>query len=563
MSNSSFKIKNSLNIQPIAGASASSEGDLAYDSTGHKLHLHNGTTDSPVVTEDHTATLSNKTLVSPVIISPTLTVTDNTFTIQDNGDATKQVQLELSGLTASTTRTLTVPDASLTLVGTATTQTLTNKTLSGNTATNLISGSGTLTLNTSGTATVPNANDTLVGKATTDTLTNKTFDADGTGNSITNIENADIKAAAAIAVNKLAAVTASRALVSDGSGFVSAATTTATEIGYVNGVTSAIQTQLGTKTSYTANQYGVVLSGSGNTMAVLAPDASTTKVLTSGGLSANPTWSTASVGSVTSVALSTPNGLAVSGSPITTTGTLALTNRSVNAQSASYGILTTDYIITFDASGGSRTATLPTAVGASGTCYVIKKIDSSTNTVILATTSAQTIDGAASSALALATQYESITLCSDGANWLITDHRCTTNFIAYTPTFTGFGTATGISFQSRRIGDSLHVHGVFTTGTVTGVAAKISLGFNGTDSNVTINSSSINSPCVIGSAVFGNSAATLFGIWPLSNGANTFVQFGYQAATSAAVNVANASSFIGNSQLMSVDFTVPISGWFA
>ncbi len=39
----------------------------------------------------------------------------------------------------------------------------------------------------------------------------------------------------------------SRAVVSDGSGKVAAATTTATEIGYVNGVTSAIQTQLGTK----------------------------------------------------------------------------------------------------------------------------------------------------------------------------------------------------------------------------------------------------------------------------------------------------------------------------
>jgi hypothetical protein len=81
--------------------------------------------------------------------------------------------------------------------------------------------------------------------SSTDTLTNKSIDADT--NTITNIENADIKAAAAIAVDKLAAVTASRALVSDGSGFVSPATTTSTEIGYVNGVTSAIQTQLNTK----------------------------------------------------------------------------------------------------------------------------------------------------------------------------------------------------------------------------------------------------------------------------------------------------------------------------
>lgn len=80
-----------------------------------------------------------------------------------------------------------------------------------------------------------------------DTFTNKTIDADGAGNSITNIENADIKAAAAIALDKLAATTVSRALVSDASGFISAATTTSTEIGYVNGVTSAIQTQLDAK----------------------------------------------------------------------------------------------------------------------------------------------------------------------------------------------------------------------------------------------------------------------------------------------------------------------------
>ena len=42
-------------------------------------------------------------------------------------------------------------------------------------------------------------------------------------------------------------MTASRAIVSGATGLLAAATTTATEIGYVNGVTSAIQTQLGTK----------------------------------------------------------------------------------------------------------------------------------------------------------------------------------------------------------------------------------------------------------------------------------------------------------------------------
>lgn len=70
------------------------------------------------------------------------------------------------------------------------------------------------------------------------------------------IVNADVGAAAAIAYSKLAALTASRALVSNGSGVVTVATTTATEIGYVNGVTSAIQTQLDGK----ASASGVVLT---------------------------------------------------------------------------------------------------------------------------------------------------------------------------------------------------------------------------------------------------------------------------------------------------------------
>jgi len=57
------------------------------------------------------------------------------------------------------------------------------------------------------TVTFPDGTGTLLYADSTKTLTNTTFDANGTGNSITNIENADIAAAAGIATSKLADAT--------------------------------------------------------------------------------------------------------------------------------------------------------------------------------------------------------------------------------------------------------------------------------------------------------------------------------------------------------------------
>lgn len=63
------------------------------------------------------------------------------------------------------------------------------------------------------------------------------------------IVNADINAAAAIVFTKMAALTASRAPVLNASGFIEASSVTAAELGYLSGVSSAIQTQLDGKVS--------------------------------------------------------------------------------------------------------------------------------------------------------------------------------------------------------------------------------------------------------------------------------------------------------------------------
>lgn len=81
-------------------------------------------------------TLTNKTLTSPTINTPTITVQDASLSIVDDGDATKILKFQVSGITTGTTRTATMPDANLTIVGTDTAQVLTNKDYDGGTAAN-------------------------------------------------------------------------------------------------------------------------------------------------------------------------------------------------------------------------------------------------------------------------------------------------------------------------------------------------------------------------------------------------------------------------------------------
>jgi hypothetical protein len=87
----------------------------------------------------------------------------------------------------------------------------------------------------------------------------------------------------------------------------------------------------------------------------------------------------------------------------------------VNALSANTTLDATYQVIE---TTGTLTVTLPTAVGISGRVYTIKKQDGAGGgTLTIATTSAQTIDGATT--LIIKSQYVSTTLVSNGTNWII------------------------------------------------------------------------------------------------------------------------------------------------
>lgn len=170
--------------------------------TANEITLTNGdgVSGNPTASLPAALTFTGKTVTGGTYSAPTITLKDNAFTLQDNGDATKQMVFELSGITTGNTRTLTVPDGSTTLVGTALTQTLQNKTLDNtNTYTSKAGASFTfqdtsdttkqiqfscasISTGTTQTLTFPNTTGTIATISATQALTNKTIT--GTTNTI-------------------------------------------------------------------------------------------------------------------------------------------------------------------------------------------------------------------------------------------------------------------------------------------------------------------------------------------------------------------------------------------
>lgn len=108
-------------------------------------------TTSTIATLAGTEALTNKTLDN----TNTVTLKDTLFTLQDDGDTSKQGKFQLSGITTGTTRTYTVPNASDTLAVLGTAQTFTAKQTLDNAATDIgtaSSSSRTLTVLTDSSA---------------------------------------------------------------------------------------------------------------------------------------------------------------------------------------------------------------------------------------------------------------------------------------------------------------------------------------------------------------------------------------------------------------------------
>ena len=174
--------------------------------------------------------------------------------------------------------------------------------------------------------------------------------------------------------------------------------------------TTSAQTFAGQQTFANAtNSFGTSTATGTTGLATGATISSSTKTVNigTGGVS----------GSTTAVNI----GSNVSGATSTTTlngiTTAAGIRQALTTKTANYTLTTLDYTVLGNASTASFSLTLPTSVGATGQVYIIKKVDSTANTVTILTTSSQTIDGSTSKVLSY--QYDGFQLQSDGANWMI------------------------------------------------------------------------------------------------------------------------------------------------
>lgn len=284
-------------------------------------------------------------------------------------------------------------------------------------------------------------------------------------------------------------------------------------------------------------------------------------------------------GTVTSVGLSVPatSIFGVSGSPVTSSGTLGLTTTgtsggvpyfSSSSQVASSAALTVNALILGGGAGSAPSAlgslgttttvlhgnasgaptfgavslttdvsgTLPIASGGTGQTAKTAAFDA----LSPMTTSGDIIYGGAAGTgtrLPKGSDGQFLFLASGVPSWTSTIPG-TSAWISYTPTFTNFGTVTGIEFQYRLDGPDILIRGKFTQGTPASAEARI--GLPGGFTSQTNGSSGIPSIQICGDVVFnGNIAASWYALIEPNV---SYLTWSSQSATSNGLGKLNASA---------------------
>ena len=352
-------------------------------------------------------------------------------------------------------------------------------------------------------------------------------------NLATSIVNGDISSSAAIALSKLAALTTGKVLQSNAStGAIEASSITGTTLGYLD-ATSSVQTQLDARIAKS------LVTTKGDIICATA----------------NATPARVAVGS---------DGLFLKADSAQSTGVVwasaASAALSVTTKTTTYTATTADDIILVT-TGSAWTLTLYAASGNSGKILTIKKTSSDVNALTIDGNGSETIDGTTTTTID--TQYETIKILCDGSNWHILERKYNSTPIAYTPTFTGFGTPSSVNFVSWRVGKHLRVQGTFVNGTPTATEARITIGYGGTSANVT-SASTLPTLSLVGEVADTGSASTtdFRHRRVLIEASKTYMTFGLEnSSTSGSLVKQNANQFSGAGSTISVFGEFEIEGW--